>query len=74
MIRLKTVLAGLAAASLVIGSLQAANTVPFNDTKPQLYRLSERASQIDPRAKEHPEIDFVFTSGGKVQDLSLIHI
>jgi len=69
MIRLKTVLAGLAAASLVIGSLQAANTVPFNDTKPQLYRLSERASQIDPRAKEHPEIDFVFTSGGKVQDL-----
>ena len=23
--------------------------------------ISKRASEIDPRAKEHPEIDFVFT-------------
>lgn len=37
--------------------------------KRQIHRLSARASEIDPRAKEHPEIDFVFTSGGKIQDL-----
>lgn len=32
--------------------------------------ISKRASEIDPRAKEHPEIDFVFTDKkGKPQDL-----
>lgn len=32
--------------------------------------FSKRASEIDPRAKEHPEIDFVFTDkSGKAQDL-----
>lgn len=32
--------------------------------------FSKRASEIDPRAKEHPEIDFVFTDkSGKPQDL-----
>lgn len=32
--------------------------------------ISKRASEIDPRAKEHPEIDFVFTDkSGKAQDL-----
>jgi len=32
--------------------------------------ISKRASEIDPRAKEHPEIDFVFTDKkGKAQDL-----
>lgn len=31
--------------------------------------ISKRASEIDPRAKEHPEIDFVFTDkNGKPQD------
>lgn len=32
--------------------------------------ITKRASEIDPRAKEHPEIDFVFTDKkGKAQDL-----
>ena len=49
--------------------LQAADTA-FEDPKPQRYELSKRASEIDPRAKEHPEIDFVFTDKkGKPQDL-----
>lgn len=42
----------------------------FNDPNPQRYDLTKRASEIDPRAKEHPEIDFVFTDKkGKPQDL-----
>ena len=41
----------------------------FFDSKPRRYTLSARASTIDSRAKEHPEIDFVFTADGKVQDL-----
>src|SRR5687768_158405 len=40
----------------------------FNDPKPQRYELSARASQIDPRAKEHAEIDFVFEKQGKTSD------
>lgn len=42
----------------------------YNDPKPQRYDLTKRASEIDPQAKEHPEIDFVFTDKkGKPQDL-----
>lgn len=34
------------------------------------YELSKRASEIDPRVREHPAIDFVFTDDkGKAQDL-----
>lgn len=40
----------------------------FNDPNPQAYRLKARASKIDPRAKEHPEIDFVFEKKGKPAD------
>lgn len=43
----------------------------FNDPKPQRYQLSKRASEIDPRAKEHPEIGFVFADKkGKPQDMN----
>lgn len=41
----------------------------FKDPQPQRYELSARASELDPRAKEHPEIDFVFNKGGKPQDV-----
>ena len=41
----------------------------FNDPKPQRYELTARASQIDPRAQPHPEIDFVFEKGGKPADI-----
>src|SRR5436190_23122221 len=41
----------------------------FADPHPQRYELSARASRIDPRARAHPEIDFVFEKGGKPADL-----
>ena len=40
----------------------------FKDRQPQRYKLKARASEIDSRAKEHPEIGFVFTKDGKPQD------
>jgi hypothetical protein len=48
-----------------------AETPPFafNDQHPQRYELSARASQLDPRAQEHPEIDFVFEKQGKPSDV-----
>ncbi|MBI5396443.1 MAG: hypothetical protein HZA91_14205 [Verrucomicrobia bacterium] len=50
--------------------LHAADAPPaFNDPKPQRYELTARASQIDPRAKPHPEIDFVFEKAGKPADI-----
>lgn len=35
----------------------------------QRYELTARASEIDPRAKPHPEIEFVFESKGKPADV-----
>ena len=39
----------------------------FHDKQPQRYQLKARASEIDPRAKPHPEIEFVFDRDGKPQ-------
>jgi hypothetical protein len=40
------------------------------DPLPQIYSLAKRASEIDSRASEHPEIDFVFKDAkGKILDL-----
>jgi len=49
----------------------AGEAVPaYADRTPQRYHLTKRASEIDPRAREYPEIDFVFKDkAGKVQDL-----
>lgn len=44
-------------------------TFEFNDPNPQKYKLEARASKIDSRAKEHPEIGFVFGTDDKPQDL-----
>jgi hypothetical protein len=42
----------------------------YGDPSPQRHHLTRRASEIDPRAREHPEIDFRFADkDGKVQDL-----
>ncbi|SKB05148.1 hypothetical protein SAMN02745166_04186 [Prosthecobacter debontii] len=55
---------------LAASAYAATPALEFNDPNPQRYDLSKRASEIDPRAKEHPEIDFVFTDKkGKPQDL-----
>lgn len=49
--------------------LQAAEPpLTFQDPMPQCYHLTARASQIDPRARSHPEINFVFEKGGKAAD------
>jgi len=42
---------------------------PFKDPSPKRYDLTARASQIDKRAKPHPEIDFVFEKDGKPTDV-----
>jgi hypothetical protein len=54
-----------------IGGVAAAAEAPlvFSDPKPQRYELTARASALDPRAKPHPEIDFVFEKGGKPADI-----
>ncbi len=40
------------------------------DPNPQRYDLSKRASEVDSRTREHPEIEFVFKDAkGKVMDL-----
>jgi hypothetical protein len=41
----------------------------YNDSSPQRYHLTARASEIDPRAKPHPEIGFVFEKDGKPADV-----
>lgn len=42
----------------------------YKDAKPQRYELTKRASEIDSRAKEYPEIGFVFADAkGKPQDM-----
>jgi hypothetical protein len=53
----------------IAGTLRAESPLVFNDPKPQRYELSARASELDPKAKEHPEIDFVFTKNGKPADV-----
>jgi hypothetical protein len=40
----------------------------FNDPTARRYELTARASQIDPRAKPHPEIDFLFERASKPAD------
>ena len=51
-------------------TLPAADTPPaFHDPAPKRYEFTARASQLDPRARPHPEIDFVFEKEGKPQDV-----
>lgn len=40
----------------------------YKDPDPKRYELTARASQIDPRAKQHPEVGFVFEKEGKPAD------
>ena len=54
----------------LLPALHAADApLTFKDPKPQRYELTARASVIDPRAKAHPEIDFVFEKVGKPADV-----
>lgn len=56
----------------LIGSSIAQSAEPalkFNDPNPQKYKLTARASKLDSRTKEHPQIGFVFGTDAKPQDL-----
>jgi len=67
---MKSIIAHTALMLTSLAMLHAADTpLVFNDPKPQRYELTARASQLDPRARPHPEIDFVFEKGGKPADL-----
>lgn len=50
----------------VVGFVSGAQAV---DPSPQRYEFTARASEIDPLAKAHPEIEFVFEKGGKPADV-----
>lgn len=58
---------------LVCGVIAAVSpgsaALAFDDPQPQRYKLQGRASVIDPRTRQHPEINFVFADDGKPQDL-----
>ena len=55
---------------LLAATLPAAEApLRFSDPNPQRYQLTARASELDSRAKPHPEIDFVFEKGGKPADI-----
>jgi hypothetical protein len=55
---------------IVCGCATAADApLTFDDPNPQRYELTARASELDPRARPHPEIDFVFEKGGKPADV-----
>jgi len=40
----------------------------FNDQAPKAYDFTARASEVDPRAQPHPEIEFNFEKNGKPAD------
>lgn len=50
-------------------SARAQETLAFVDPNPQHYRFKARASQLDLRTKEYPEIGFVFGSDDRPQDM-----
>lgn len=61
-----------------IGRLEAAepyeSPFSYDDPRPQAYRLSERASVVDPRAKAHPEIHFPLDKDGQPKDVQSAYI
>jgi len=46
-----------------------AEAPPYPDPFPKRYDLKARASQIDPQAKEHPEVNFTFGTKEKPADV-----
>jgi hypothetical protein len=67
---MKTVSLAALLVPLLVGRASAADApLKFDDANPQRYEFTARASEIDPRAKAHPEIDFVFEKSGKPADV-----
>jgi hypothetical protein len=61
----------LLAAGSARGAVRVTDSAPpaYDDPSPQKYEIQARASEVDTRTKEHPEIDFVFTKDGKPADI-----
>src|SRR5829696_5462454 len=58
-------------ALFVTATVARAADAPFTyaDPNPQRYNVTARASEIDPRVKPHPEIEFLLEKDGKPQDV-----
>jgi hypothetical protein len=52
-----------------VSTARPEDRLKFTDSTPQRHELKARASEIDPRAKPHPEIDFVFEKNGMPADV-----
>jgi hypothetical protein len=66
--RLTAWLPGAVAVCLVAAAV-AADSAPAAAAQPSLLVATARASELDDRARPHPEIDFVFDKDGKPEDL-----
>jgi hypothetical protein len=64
-----TALLFAAIVALLPMAASAADPPAYRDPAAKRYDLQARASQIDARAKAHPEINFLFEKDGKPQDL-----
>lgn len=62
-------LLGAQVAKSISSQLPGPSGFGFKDPQPQRYKLSARASKLDPRTKEYPEIGFVFGTDEKPEDL-----
>ena len=49
-------------------AVAATATLSFEDPQPKAYLLKARASEIDPKAADHPELNFSFTKKGVPAD------
>lgn len=65
-----SLLIALSAFHATVGQAESSGGLAYNDKTPRRYDLAKRASEIDRRAKPHPEINFLFDDkDGKVLDL-----
>ncbi len=58
----------LIAPLMLLQAQEAKAPFKYKDASPKKHEIKARASQIDPKAKPHPEIGFVFEKDGKVSD------
>jgi hypothetical protein len=66
---MKSLCSAVALLSCCLPVLAADDVPAYRDPSPQLYHLQVRASEVDKRAKPHPEINFVFEKDGKPADI-----
>ena len=60
---------GVLVAGFIAATAGAVDPSPESDPAPKLHVAKARASELDDRARPHPEIDFVFDKDGKPEDL-----